>query len=218
MADTWADIQKANIEENDQPINILIDEPFRSYQLSKIYEFYECRNSYNSSTSTVSMFNNFGFHFNVEVIKQRIESNRKMGSWFEINEVPCIAIKGTNKTLILFSKTNNRFSFKSLENQLSDIKDHKKFFKYDQTTLKDFYESLKNLNRDLNFFVMDTDDVDSFELPIKAYKSKNKGSNYYLTYKNYGISRYGQYFFIENLLKSFILLDHKTNNMPFDYF
>ena len=67
---------------------------------------------------------------------------------------------------------------------------------------------------------MDTEDVATFEFPIKAYKSKNKGSNYYLTYKNYGISHYCNYFFIENLFKLFMdkkiiydLIEYQNNEI-----
>lgn len=210
MTNTWFDIQKANLKENDELINIFDDEPMQSYQLSTIYEFYECRNSYNASSSRVSMFNNFGFHFNFDVIKQRIEANRKMGSYFEIHEVPCIAIKGENKALVLFPKTSNQFLLKSLEKKLLSIENRSDYFIYEETTLINYYDLLKSLGHALNFFVTDTENIASLEMPLRAYKSVSEGSDYYLTYKFWHYSIYACNSILEDLIKSFTLLDSKT--------
>jgi hypothetical protein len=189
MTKTWFDIEKANLRENNELINVFEDEHIRAYQLSIIYEFYEARNSYNGYKSKTAMFDNFGFHFDFNTIKQRIELNRKKGSYFEIHEVPCIAVKGETKALILFPKdSEHRFPFKKLTASLSE-----KVIKFDRVTntLKSFYESLKisKINQ-LNVFVIDIENIIPFEKPLKSYRSVSEGSDYYNSFQRWSNSDY----------------------------
>jgi len=206
MTNTWFDIQKENLKENDELINIFDDEPMQSYQLSTIYEFYECRNSYNASLSKIAMFNNFGFHYSFKTIKERIEANRKKGSYFEVHEVPCIALKGESKALIVFPK-NSSIHFNTLKNKLSD-KEIGIFYPR-ATTLKNAYKLFKlDHIEGLNVFVTDIENIIPFELPLRSYKSDNQDISYHYKFELWGESCYGWH--VDSLLKSFEALNHIT--------
>ena len=215
MANTWFDINKLDSKENEELVKIFQSEIIQSCQLTIIYEFYECRNSYNLSKSAIPMFNNSGFHFDLKVIKERIEANRKKGSYFEVHEVPCISLNSNDKSLVIFPKSCEKLYW-TLCNTMKESHELRlkqkpenyldSYLPFRITTFKQFYEYLKlDQISELNYFIKDTENSIPFKFPLSSFKSENEGSNYYYTFSKWGNSSYQKH--IKSLLEAFSLLD-----------
>jgi hypothetical protein len=215
MTNTWFDINKLDSKENEELVKIFHSEIIQSCQLTLIYEFYECRNSYNLSTSAISMFNNFGFHFDIEVIKERIEATRKKGSYFEVHEVPCISLNSNNKSLVIFPKSCEKLYWTFLhrleekEKESTELLLKKEnYFRsaFRISKFNEFYEHFKlNQISELNCFIKDTENTIPFKFPLNSYRSENEGSGYYYSFSKYGNSSYQKH--IQSYLKTFTFLN-----------
>lgn len=215
MTNTWFDINKLNSEENIDLVKVFNSEFIQSCQLSIIYEFYECRNSYNASESVIPMSNNFGFHFDIEVIKERIEANRKKGSYFEVHEVPCISLNSNNKSLIIFPKSCEKLYWTFLHRLEEKEKESTELLLKKENYLRlafriskfnEFYEHFKlDQISELNCFIKDTENTIPLKFPLNSYRSKNESSSYYYSFSKYGNSSYQGH--IKSCLETFTFLN-----------
>lgn len=215
MTTTWFDIKNLDSKEIEEVSQILHSEIIQSCQLTIIYEFYECRNSYNLSTSAIPMFNNFGFHFDIEIIKERIEANRKKGSYFEVHEVPCISLNSKDKSLVIFPKSCEKLFWTLLHRLEEKEKESTKLLLKKENYLRLAFRVTKfnelfehfNLNQisELNCFIKDIENTIPLKFPLNSYRSENEGSNYYFSFSKYGNSYYQKH--IPSFLETFTFLN-----------
>jgi hypothetical protein len=180
----WFNVNAAETAENYS----FADEALVSCQLTKIFHYSEKRNAYWNTTSNLWPGDR-AFHFNLDVIKYRIESDRKMGSYFSIHEIPCLVLKGKDDAIVLIDKEPRSsfplFLFGSLEKLQV-----KKF------EIKETFDYIKSQFL-VYGFIMESKHVPVFDTPFHTYDSYSTGSNYLLNY-----SKAPKKIEIEHLLKS----------------
>lgn len=149
------------------------DEKHIGCKLSKIYYYSRIRNAYWRTTSNIYP-GDHAFHFDLGVIKNRIERDRTRGTRFVIHEIPCLALIGKDDSIVIMK--NSAESLKPFYGPA--FKDD---FSVNGLNIKEIYEGFKPL---LNIygFVMDSKNVPDFNSPIYRYSSNVVGSSYRLGY------------------------------------
>ena len=165
----WFNIDKINLNENFS----FSDERLISCQLSKIYHYSEARNAYWNTTSNLWP-GDHAFHFDIQVIKDRIEKDRKRGSYFSIFEIPCIVLKGKEDSIVLIDKYPRSSipfcDFKNIENIEST-----------ESNIKKIFDCLSSKSL-MYGFIMESLNVTPFETPLYRFNSISSGHQYTLNY------------------------------------
>lgn len=170
------------------------DERLISCQLTKIFHYSEKRNAYWNTTSNLWPGDR-AFHYDLDVIKKRIENDRKKGSYFSIYEIPCLAIKGLDDCIVLInSHPQSKMPFRGFQNIEA--------LDFPNANIKEIFDYL-NSKYSFYGFVMESIQVPNFETPLYRHTSHSSGPNYYLNYTEHMVR-----FDIQYLLKAFQLF-HK---------
>lgn len=149
------------------------DENLVECKLSKIYYYSRLRNAYWNTTSNIYP-GDHAFHFDLEIVKKRIERDRTRGTRFVIHEIPCLALIGKDDSILVMK--NSAESLKPFYGQA--FKDD---FSIRGSNIKEIYDEFKQL---LNVygFVIDSKNVADFSSPVYRYSSYVQGSMYRLGY------------------------------------
>jgi hypothetical protein len=149
------------------------DERLISCKLSKIYYYSRIRNAYWNTTSNIYPRDN-AFHFDIGIIKNRIEKDRTRGTRFSIHEVPCIALMGKHDSIVIMK--NSAESLKPFYGRTL-----KEGFSIKSINIKEIFDEFKPLLH-VHGFILETQNVPDLVSPIYRYASKVIGSNYKLGY------------------------------------
>ena len=181
--DRWFNVNKSTSDECN-----FSDERLVSCQLTKIFHYSEKRNAYWNTTSNLWPGDR-AFHYSLDVIKQRIESDRKMGSYFSSHEIPCLTLKGKDDAIVLIDQEPRSsyplYLFGSIEK-----------LKIEKFEIKEIFDYIKSQFL-VYGFIMESKNVPVFDTPFHTYDSYSSGSQYLLSY-NKSIKQIE----IEHLLKS----------------
>ena len=149
------------------------DENLIGCKLSKVYYYSRLRNAYWSTTSNIYP-GDFAFHFDLSIIKNRIERDRTRGTRFVIHEVPCIALIGKDDSIVIMK--NSAESLKPFQSRILDEN-----FSLAGVNIKEIFDKLKPL-LGVHGFILDSKNVPDFASPIYQYSSEVIGANYRLGY------------------------------------
>ena len=160
------------------------DEKLIGCKLSKIYYYSRIRNAYWSTTSNIYP-GDHAFHFDLDVVKNRIEKDRTRGTRFAIHESPFLALIGKDDSILLIK--NSAESLRPFYGRT--FKDD---FSISGSNIKEIFKEFKPL-LNVHGFVMESKNVTDFNSPIYSYSSYVHGSIYKLGYskirKDVDISR-----------------------------
>jgi hypothetical protein len=169
ITDRWFNVDRADSEDCN-----FSDEWLVSCQLTKIFHYSEVRNAYWNTTSNLWPGDR-AFHYSFDTVKNRIEEDRKMGSYFSIHEIPCLALKGTDDAVIIIDY------YPRSESPLSFFKNIEKL-KVDKLNIIEIFNYIKS-QFPVYGFIMESKLVPSFESPLYTYSSYSSGSNYPLNFR-----------------------------------
>jgi len=171
MPDRWFNVDKADSEKCN-----FSDERLVSCQLTKIFHYSEKRNAYWNTTSNLWPGDR-AFHYSLDVVKSRIESDRKMGSYFSIHEIACLALKGADDAVIIIDNYPRRESPLLFFNTIDKLK-------VNNLNIMETFNYIKG-QFPIYGFIMESKLVASFETPLYTYDSYSSGSNYFLGYNKF---------------------------------
>jgi hypothetical protein len=169
IPDRWFNIIKANSKESN-----FLDEKLVSCQLTKIFHYTEKRNAYWNTTSNLWPGDR-AFHYNLDVVKKRIESDRKMGSYFSIHEIPCLVLKGADDCIVIIDNYPRSTSPLLFFNSIDKLK-------VDNLNILETFKYIKS-QFPIYGFIMQSASIPSFESPLYTYDSYSSGSKYFLGYR-----------------------------------
>ena len=149
------------------------DERLIGCKLSKIYYYSRIRNAYWSTTSNIYP-GDYAFHFDIDIIKNRIEQDRTRGTRFVIHEIPCIALMGNHDSIVIMK--NSAESVRPFYGRTL-----KEEFSIEGKNIKEIYDKFK-LHPHVHGFILDSQNVSNFTTPVYKYSSRVHGSNYRLGY------------------------------------
>jgi hypothetical protein len=193
----WFNVDAAETTENYS----FADEVLVSCQLTKIFHYSEKRNAYWNTTSNLWPGDR-AFHFNLDIIKQRIEKDRKMGSYFSIHEIPCLAIAGKEDAIILIDHhPRSSIPFRGF----NDIEP----LDFPSYNIKEIFNWL-NSKFLIYGFITERANIAPLESPLFNYTSRSSGPNYFLNY-----SKRVSKFDIQYLLKAFQLFHNYLSQVKY---